>query len=69
MKLVDYKVRILNGAYGTEAVTRVLIESADDISSWSTVGVATNIVDASYQALLDSVQFKLYKDAARKVGI
>jgi len=62
MELVDYKVRILTAGSGTEAVTRVLIESKDSESVWGTVGVATNIVDASYQALMDSIEYKLLKD-------
>jgi 2-isopropylmalate synthase len=61
MKLVDFKVRILNGNRGTGALTRVLMESADEKCRWSTVGVAHNIIDASYQALVDAVQYKLYK--------
>ena len=61
--LVDYKVRILNG--GTEAITRVVIESIDkDNKSWFTVGVSPNIVEASLKALMDSIQFKLIKDKA-----
>lgn len=61
LELVDYKVRILNG--GTEAITRVLIESADsDGGRWWTVGVSDNIIDASFQALMDSVVFKLMKN-------
>ncbi|PDH50919.1 MAG: citramalate synthase [alpha proteobacterium MED-G09] len=61
--LVDYKVRILNG--GTEAITRVVIESIDkDGSSWFTVGVSPNIVEASLKALMDSIQYKLIKDDA-----
>ena len=64
LELVDYKVRILNTA-GTEAVTRVLVESADkDGNSWFTVGISPNIVDASYQALHDSIVYKLYRDGA-----
>ena len=58
---VDYKVRILNG--GTEAVTRVLIESMDgDGTRWWTVGVSENIIDASFQALMDSIVYKLMKN-------
>ncbi len=58
MRLVDYRVRILGT--GTEAVTRVLIESADGQGrSWATVGVSANIIDASFEALLDSVNYKL----------
>ena len=63
LKLVDYKVRILNG--GTGATTRVLIESADGQGNrWFTVGVSPNIVDASFQALIDSVRYKLLRDGA-----
>ena len=60
LELVDYKVRILNG--GTEAVTRVLIESRDSEGNrWLTVGVSSNIIDASFEALLDAVNYKLVK--------
>jgi 2-isopropylmalate synthase len=60
MELVDFKVRILNG--GTGATTRVLIESRDGNGNrWFTVGVSPNIVEASFQALLDSIVFKLLK--------
>jgi 2-isopropylmalate synthase len=63
LRLVDYKVRILTG--GTEAVTRVMIESADGQGRrWSTVGVSENIVDASFEALSDSIRYKLYRDGA-----
>jgi 2-isopropylmalate synthase len=61
LELVDYKVRILNG--GTEAITRVMIESHDGGGGrWSTVGVSDNIIDASFQALMDSIVFKLMKN-------
>ncbi len=61
LELVDFKVRILNG--GTEAITRVLIESADDTGArWWTVGVSENIIDASFQALMDSIVYKLMKN-------
>jgi 2-isopropylmalate synthase len=61
MKLVDFKVRITQG--GTEAVTRVIIDSEDDEGRrWSTVGVSANIVDASFEALLDAIQWKLIRD-------
>jgi 2-isopropylmalate synthase len=64
IELVDYKVRILNG--GTEAVTRVLIESADAAGNrWLTIGVSENIVDASFEALLDAIIYKLVKAEAR----
>jgi 2-isopropylmalate synthase len=63
MKLVDFRVRITSG--GTEAVTRVLIESADGQGRrWSTVGVSANIVDASFQALQDAILWKLMRDRA-----
>ena len=63
LRLVDYRVRILNG--GTEAVTRVLIESEDEQGDrWTTVGVSPNIIDASFQALMDSVIYKLVKSGA-----
>lgn len=65
LRLVDYKVRILNPGDGTGAVTRVMIESADkDGEHWSTVGVSANIIDASYNALRDSIIYKLYRDGA-----
>ena len=61
MKLVDFKVRITQG--GTEAVTRVIIDSEDGRGQrWSTVGVSPNIVDASFEALLDAVVWKLMRD-------
>jgi 2-isopropylmalate synthase len=63
LRLVDYKVRILTG--GTEAVTRVMIESADAQGArWSTVGVSANIMDASFEALSDSICYKLYRAGA-----
>jgi 2-isopropylmalate synthase len=63
LKLIDYRVRILNG--GTEAVTRVLIESEDEAGErWTTIGVSPNIIDASFQALMDSVIYKLVKSGA-----
>lgn len=67
LKLVDYKVRILTA--GTEAVTRVMIESADDSGHrWSTVGVSANIVDASFEALIDSITYKLLRENAPAAG-
>ena len=64
MKLVDFKVRITNG--GTEAVTRVIIDSEDGQGRrWSTVGVSANIVDASFEALLDAIQWKLIRDVGQ----
>jgi 2-isopropylmalate synthase len=63
LELVDYKVRILTG--GTDAVTRVLIESRDGVGNrWFTIGVSPNIVDASFEALIDSINYKLIRDGA-----
>ncbi|RNC67826.1 MAG: citramalate synthase [Desulfuromonadales bacterium] len=70
VKLLDYKVRVLPAGQGTASSIRVLIESGDKETRWGTVGVSENIVDASYQALIDSIEFKLHKseeaEAARK---
>ena len=64
VQLVDYKVRILTG--GTEAVTRVLVESMDrDKNRWVTIGVSANIVDASFDAIIDSINYKLLRDGAK----
>jgi len=64
VELVDYKVRILTG--GTEAVTRVLVESRDKATGgrWFTVGVSSNIIDASFEALIDSITYKLLRSGA-----
>jgi 2-isopropylmalate synthase len=63
MELVDYKVRILSPEAGTAAVTRVIIESADDAGRvWQTIGVSGNIIDASYNALHDAITYKLLLD-------
>jgi 2-isopropylmalate synthase len=65
LRLVDYKVRILNPQAATDALTRVMIESADGQGErWSTVGVSTNVIDASYAALHDSITYKLLRDGA-----
>ena len=63
MHLVDYKVRVINSTEGTAARVRVVIESADADEVWSTVGVSENIIEASWLALVDSVEYKLYKDS------
>jgi 2-isopropylmalate synthase len=63
LRLVDYKVRILNT--GTNAITRVSIESTDNTGDiWFTIGVSPNIIEASFRALIDSIDYKLYKDKA-----
>ncbi|MCM3554947.1 citramalate synthase [Janibacter melonis] len=61
LELIDYRVRILDAAHGTDAVTRVLIETSDGTTSWTTIGVAANIVEASWQALLDGITFGLMR--------
>ena len=62
MHLVDYKVRVVNAREGTAARVRVIIESRDKKDIWGTVGVSENIIEASWQALVDSVEYKLQKD-------
>src|SRR5262249_26678560 len=62
VRLHDYKVRVLGGTEGTAALVRVLIESGDEHDRWGTVGVSHNVVEASWQALVDSMDYKLYKD-------
>ena len=63
MRLIDYKVRVVNAGAGTAARVRVIIESRDKKLVWGTVGVSENIIEASWQALVDSVEYKLQKDA------
>ena len=65
LELTDYKVRILEGSAGTGAITRVLIESSDGVDVWGTVGMSENIVQASYAALVDSIEYKLLRDEER----
>jgi 2-isopropylmalate synthase len=62
MRLADYKVRVLGTGAGTGARVRVLIESTDGKRRWGTVGLSSNVVDASWQALVDSIEYKLHKD-------
>jgi len=66
MELIDYKVRVLSGEHGTGAKVRVLVESRDADSQWGTVGVSLNIIEASWQALEDAVNYKLMKDAQQE---
>ncbi len=66
MSLRDYKVRILDQTHGTSAKTRVLITSGDAHDTWGTVGVSNNIIEASWQALVDSVEYKLRLDERRR---
>ncbi|MFZ1889643.1 MAG: citramalate synthase [Candidatus Binataceae bacterium] len=65
MHLADYKVRVLDNGRGTAARVRVLIESTDGKRRWGTVGLSDNVVEASWQALVDSVEYKLHKDNAK----
>ncbi len=62
IRLTDYKVRVLNPQGGTDAKVRVLIESSDGQESWGTVGVSENLIEASWQALVDSITYKLKKE-------
>lgn len=66
MKLVDFKVRVIEGSDGTGAKVRVRIDSRDSHEIWSTVGVSENIIEASWQALADSVQYKLLKEEKKR---
>ena len=65
MQLVDYKVRVLDDKHGTEGMVRVLVESHDAYGHWTTVGVSPNVIEASWQALVDAIDYKLYKDDQR----
>jgi 2-isopropylmalate synthase len=69
VRLTDYKVRVLQGSDGTAAQVRVLIESTDGVSTWGTVGVSTNILEASWQALVDSYEYHLAKVEAARLGV
>jgi 2-isopropylmalate synthase len=67
--LVDYKVRILDEQAATEATTRVLIEASDGENRWSTVGCAQNIIEASWQALADSLELPLIRKQAEQAAL
>ena len=60
--LTDFKVRVIDGSVGTAALVRVLIQSTDGEEVWNTVGVSSDIIEASYLALVDSIEYKLMKD-------
>lgn len=64
---MDYKVRVLDSESATSAKVRVLIESTDGVESWSTVGVSRDVIQASWIALVDSIEYKLIKDIEREV--
>jgi 2-isopropylmalate synthase len=69
MRLIDYKVRVINSSLsGSASLVRVLITSSDGKTSWRTVGVSSNIVEASWRGLVDSVEYKLMKDGVEPVG-
>ena len=61
LELIDYRVRIVDAAHGTDAVTRVLVETSDGETSWETVGVHANIIEASWEALIDAVTYGLLR--------
>jgi 2-isopropylmalate synthase len=65
VRLDDYKVRILDGENGTGAVTRVLIDTKNGTRRWSTVGASTNIIEASWRALADSLEYALLNGAGK----
>jgi 2-isopropylmalate synthase len=67
-ELIDYKVRILDQGHGTDAVTRVLIETSDGAGSWVTVGVGHNVIEASWEALVDAVTYGLRRQGQRPAG-
>jgi 2-isopropylmalate synthase len=66
LELIDYRVRIVDAAHGTDAVTRVLVETSDGETSWETVGVHANIIEASWEALLDAVTYGLLRARSRQ---
>jgi len=68
MRLADYKVRVLDERDGTAAAVRVLITSRDNTKIWGTVGVSENVIQASWKALVDSIEYKLLKDSAAKTS-
>ena len=68
IRLTDYKVRVLDGKAATASKVRVLIESSDGMDSWSTVSVSSDVMEASWMALVDSFEYKLIKDLERKFG-
>jgi 2-isopropylmalate synthase len=66
MRLTDFKVRVLGSGEATAATVRVLIESADSSAAWTTVGVSADIIEASWIALVDSIEYKLIKDIEKR---
>ncbi|MBW7957146.1 MAG: citramalate synthase [Deltaproteobacteria bacterium] len=68
VELLDFKVRVLAGMQGTAAKVRVLVESGDGADKWGTVGVSENVIEASWQAIVDSLEYKLFKDGKKRKG-
>ena len=68
MRLTDFKVRVLDGAAASAAKVRVLLESTDGKDIWTTVGVSESVIEASWLALVDSIQYKLSKDRLNRNG-
>ena len=68
LQLLDYKVRVINSEAGTAANVRVIIESKDETGTWGTVGVSENVVEASWIALTDSFEYKLFKDERQQAS-
>ncbi|MBI5562141.1 MAG: citramalate synthase [Deltaproteobacteria bacterium] len=66
VELLDFKVRVVAGVQGTSAKVRVLVESGDGKDKWGTVGVSDNVIEASWQALVDSLEYKLFKDKKKR---
>jgi len=66
IRLTDYKVRVLDGKFATASRVRVIIESTDNEASWTTVGVSADLIEASWLALVDSFEYKLIKDIAKR---
>jgi len=65
VRLIDFKVRVISAGKGTAASVRVLVESGDGKEKWGTVGVSENVIEASWQALVDSLEYKLYREESR----
>jgi 2-isopropylmalate synthase len=66
MSLADFKVRVINATAGTAAKVRVLIESKDSKDAWTTTGVSTNLIEASWLALVDAIEYKLFKETLKR---
>ena len=65
MELIDYKVRLLDESQGTDAITRVTITATDGVDTWGTVGVSENVIEASWNALVDSLEYGLFRARVR----